>query len=88
MKSNNQGASLHARAPLVVKIKVITNAQKTELRGMMADGTWKVAVAAAPEKGKANAELIRFLSSHFHLSRDRVIIKSGLTTNRKIIYVS
>ena len=54
----------------------------------MVDGTLKIAIAAAPEKGKANAELIRFLASYFHSPKDRVIIKRGLTTNKKIIYVS
>lgn len=73
---------------MIITVKAIPNAPKTELRGVMADGTLKIAVAAQREKGKANAELIRFLAGHFHVSRDRIIIKSGLTTNRKIIYVS
>lgn len=72
---------------VVIAVKVITNAPVSELRGTMADGALKIAVAAAPEKGKANAELIRFLASHFHCAKNRIIIKKGLTSNKKIIYV-
>ncbi|MDO8581682.1 MAG: DUF167 domain-containing protein [bacterium] len=87
MKSSNHGASLQTRAPLVIAVKVIPGAAKTELRAPMADGTLKIAVAAPPEKGKANAALIKFLSAHFQVSKERIIIKRGLTSNKKIIYV-
>lgn len=88
VKSNTRGASCVGRAPLVVRMKVIPNAPRTELRGMMDDGTMRIAVAAHPHKGKANKELVRFLAEYFHIPKECIIIKSGLTTNRKIIYVS
>jgi len=70
-----------------VMVKVISNAPRTELRTTMADGTLKIAVAAIPEKGKANEELIRFLSKHFHVPKDCVTIERGLTSNKKIINI-
>lgn len=72
---------------MMITVKVIASAKRTELRGTMADGTLKIAVAAPREKGKANKELIRFLAQHFHISKERIIIKSGLTSNKKTIYV-
>ncbi len=72
---------------MLITVKVITNAPVSELRGTMADGVLKIAIAAVPEKGKANAELIRFLASHFHCAKNRIIIKRGLTSNKKLIYV-
>ncbi len=71
-----------------ITVKVIPNAPRSAVRGTMADGTLKIAIAAPPEKGKANAELIRFLAGHFHIAKERIIIKRGLTSNKKIIYVS
>lgn len=68
-------------------VKVIPNARTTELRGTMADGTLKIAVAAPPEKGKANTELIRFLAKHFHVSKDRVMITRGHTSHKKRLLI-
>lgn len=72
---------------MLLRIKVIPNAPRTELRSTMADGTFKIAVAAVPEKGKANAELIRFLAGHFRVSKECIIMKRGLSSTKKIIYV-
>jgi uncharacterized protein YggU (UPF0235/DUF167 family) len=45
--------------------KVIPGAQKTSLVEKMDDGeTWKFRVAAPPEKGKANTELVRYLKKN------------------------
>jgi len=40
-----------------ILIKVTPKSSKTELTGYLPDGTWKVKVGAAPEKGKANRAL-------------------------------
>ena len=48
-----------------IKVKVIPKSSRTELAGQLPDGTWKIKVAAAPEKGKANKALCAFLADHF-----------------------
>lgn len=49
------------------------------------DGSrWKVAVKAVPEKGKANAELIRFLEKQ---TGKRLKILSGFTSRKKTLKV-
>jgi uncharacterized protein len=68
---------------MTFRVKVIPRSSKTEIVGTMADGTLKIKIAAPPEKGKANAELIRFLASHYGV--DRVAIISGHTAALKII---
>lgn len=45
-----------------LRIKVTTKQPKTEYVGALDDGTIKIRLKAVPEKGKANEELIRFLS--------------------------
>jgi uncharacterized protein (TIGR00251 family) len=64
-----------------LRILVKPNANKSEIleRG---DGFLKVAVAAPPDKNKANKELIRFLSKEF---KTKVRIKSGLASKEKIV---
>lgn len=68
-------------------VKVIPKSSKTELVGQLPDGTWKVKIAAAPEKGKANKALCAFLAHHFGVARSRVTILSGETSQIKRIRV-
>lgn len=71
-----------------ITVKVIPRSSKTELVGYLADGTWKVKVAAVPEKGKANKELCAFLAEHFGVPRSRVSIVSGQTAHVKRIRIA
>jgi uncharacterized protein (TIGR00251 family) len=68
---------------MTFRVKVIPRSAKTEIVGTMADGTLKIKIAAPPEKGKANDELIRFLASHYGVSC--VEILSGHTAALKMI---
>ena len=69
-------------------VKVIPKASKTEFVGYLADGTWKVKVAAAPEKGRANKELCSFLAEHLGVAQSKVQIISGETSHLKRIRVT
>lgn len=53
----------------------------------MTDGAIKIDVAAPPEDGKANAELIRFLAEYFDVPRSSVEILSGQTGRRKVVKI-
>ncbi len=66
-----------------IKVKVVPKSSRSEVVGQMADGTLKVKVAAAPERGKANAELCALLARHFGVPRKNVIILSGETSPTK-----
>jgi uncharacterized protein (TIGR00251 family) len=66
-----------------IRVKVIPRSPKTEIVGTMSDGTLKIKVAAPPEKGKANQELLRFLAEHY--GSNQVEIVSGHTAALKII---
>jgi uncharacterized protein len=70
-----------------LRIKVIPHSSKTEIKGEMADGTLKIAVAAPPEKGKANAALIEFLAGKFGVSKSAVVIISGAGARLKLIKI-
>lgn len=70
-----------------IAVKVIPKSSRNEVVGEMADGTLKVKIAAAPEKGKANAELCSFLAKHFGVPSRNVSILSGETSHRKLVRV-
>ena len=63
-----------------LRIKVIPKSAKTGLAEILADGTWRVRVAAPPEKGKANLELCEWLAKHLGVPKSKVRILSGKTS--------
>jgi uncharacterized protein len=71
-----------------VRIKVIPGAPRTEIKDTMADGTIKIAVAAAPEKGKANAALIKFLAEEFGVPKNNIEIISGASDRMKLVKIT
>jgi len=70
-----------------IRVKVIPKSSRNEVVGYLDDGTLKVKVAAAPEKGKANAELCSFLAKHFHVPTRNVSVVSGEKSHRKLVRV-
>jgi uncharacterized protein (TIGR00251 family) len=70
-----------------IRVKVIPKSSKTELAGYLPDGTWKVKIAAAPEKGKANRALVEFLAETLGVVKSRIRIVSGETSQLKRIHV-
>jgi len=70
-----------------IRVKVIPKSSRTELAGTLPDGTWKIKVAAAPEKGRANQALCEFLADHFRVAKSKVRIVSGETSHLKRIHV-
>ena len=69
------------------RVKVIPKSSRTELVGYLPDGTWKVKVAAAPEKGKANRALCEFLAEKLGVAKSKVHIIAGETSQLKRIRV-
>lgn len=68
-------------------VKVTPKSSKTELVGYLPDGTWKVKVAAAPEKGKANRALCEFLAEKLGVPKSKVRIVTGEASQLKRIRV-
>jgi hypothetical protein len=74
--------SLDAR----ISVKVSPNAAKSEVVGY-SDGVLQVKVKAPPVKGKANRELLAFLSRRLDVSRGRIKIVMGNTSRRKLLAI-
>jgi uncharacterized protein (TIGR00251 family) len=72
---------------MTVRVKVTPRSTRSEVVGRMADGTLKVRIAAVPERGKANLELIGVLAEHFGVERSAVTIVSGHSAGLKLVRV-
>ena len=51
------------------------------------EGVWHIKIAAPPTEGKANKELIKFLSELLDISKSRINIDKGATGHRKLIAI-
>ncbi|MDR2343090.1 MAG: DUF167 domain-containing protein [Spirochaetaceae bacterium] len=71
---------------LILKIKAIPGASKTEFAGVH-DGRLRVRIAAAPEDGRANACLTAFLAKTLGCSKRELVIKSGERSRLKTVYL-
>lgn len=77
-----------APRPLRLSVKVVPKSARNQIVDQQPDGTLRIKVAAAPEKGKANAELCDFLAKEFGVSRSRVEVVAGHASHRKQILIS
>jgi uncharacterized protein len=66
-----------------IHVVVKPNSHKTEILSCD-EGVYRISVKAPPDKGKANTELVKFLSKHFG---KRVQIISGMASKKKMIKI-
>ncbi len=67
-----------------LRLVVRPGAGRTEILGEYGEAL-RLAVAAQPEKGKANREALRFLAKTLSLSRADVEIVGGETSREKVV---
>lgn len=68
-------------------VKVHPGATSTQVRGVMDDGVFKIDIVAAPEKNRANKELIKYLATEFKVEKERVKIISGAGGRMKMVKI-
>lgn len=71
-------------ARLLVQVK--PDSRRNEIMGFQ-DEVLSVRVAAPPIKGRANEELVGFLSQLLNVSRSCIRIEKGLTGRRKLLLI-
>lgn len=69
---------------VTIHVKVISNAGPTGIIGWQGDFL-KIKIVAVPDKGKANQELINFLSKRLDINKSNIEIIRGKKNHRKII---
>ena len=71
---------------MIVKVRVKAGARLNKAE-KDAEGNWVLAIKAPPVEGKANEELIRFLSRRLTIAKSQVAIISGHTARIKRINI-
>jgi uncharacterized protein len=79
---------LGAMEPLIarLRLRVSPGADRSEIVGRHGDA-WRVRVAAAPERGKANASVVELLAGSLGLARRAVHVVAGQASRNKVIEV-
>ena len=72
---------------MTIRVKVTPRSPKNEIAGELADGTLKVRVTAAPEKGQANEQVCAVLAAHYRVPVKAVHILSGHGSPRKLVRI-
>ncbi|OGJ56502.1 hypothetical protein A3D88_03270 [Candidatus Peribacteria bacterium RIFCSPHIGHO2_02_FULL_52_16] len=70
---------------LTLSIRVHPHAKKTALTDILEDGSLKISVRSAAEDGRANKELLKFLSDLFRASDINLV--SGTSHRLKIVWI-
>lgn len=71
---------------IVIQIRVIPSSNNIKYQ-VMHDGTLKIYIKSAPEKGKANNELVKYLSKMLFIPINQISIISGISTKNKKIKI-
>lgn len=69
-----------------IAVQITPSASKNEVIGMQND-VLRIKISAPPVKGKANKELIDYLSHLLGISKDRLDIIKGHTSKNKLISI-
>ncbi len=72
---------------ITFSVKIVPGSSKTQICGLYED-MLKIKVSAPPEKGKANKELIGFLSKSLGVRKNQISITAGMTNPVKTIHVT
>jgi uncharacterized protein len=71
---------------ILLQLHIQPGASKTELAGQHGDAL-KIRITSPPSEGRANQELIRYLSGILGVPRARVTLVRGGTSRRKVVSV-
>ena len=67
-----------------IRVKVTPGADRTELIGRHGDA-WRIRVASAPERGRANDAALRLLAETLSLPRRNLSVVAGHTAREKLV---
>jgi uncharacterized protein (TIGR00251 family) len=69
-----------------ILVQVHPGAKRNEIL-RFENGVWHMKIAAPPLEGKANKELVDFLSEVLDVSKSRISIEKGATSHKKLVAV-
>ena len=75
------------RRGAALAVRVLPRARRNEIAEVMADGTLKIRLTAAPVDGEANRQLVRVLAEALKIPSSRIEIVAGATGRHKIVSI-
>lgn len=79
---------LRKEGSVTFAVRAKPGAKRTEITDVLSDGSVKISVRSAPQDGKANEELLRFLADQFAVPVDSVTLLSGGGARQKRIRIT
>jgi hypothetical protein len=70
-----------------IKVRVVTGSSKPRVEEA-SRSSFRVYVSAAPEKGRANAQMLKALSKHMGVPRSSISIVRGHSSREKLVRLS
>jgi uncharacterized protein (TIGR00251 family) len=70
--------------PVRLRLRIAPGAGRSSVVGRHGDG-WKIRVAAAPERGRANARLVDLLATSLEIGRPDIRIVAGASSRDKVV---
>lgn len=71
---------------MILSVKVTPRASKNEIIEVDS-ATYKVKITMAPEKGRANEQLIKLLSSYLKIPKSNITISRGTSSRHKLVEI-
>lgn len=68
-------------------VRVIPRASRNEIVEILSDQTVKIRLTAPPVEGKANEELVKFLSDILGMPKSKIEIVAGMTGRDKLVSI-
>ncbi len=85
---NKRKFDLHdGKTSAAITVRVTPRTAKNEIHDILDDGTVKIRLTAPPVEGKANKELIKFLSSVLDIPPSSIEILAGQTSHDKLVSI-
>ena len=72
---------------VIIPVKVVPGGTRSRIACVW-DRALKINIAAQPEKGKANKQLVRFLAKLLDRPRTSITIVTGMHNTRKLIQIA
>lgn len=86
--ANKREFNLHSgKGGAAITVRVTPRSARNEVSEILADGTVKIRLTAAPVDGKANETLIEFLAKVLDVNKSNIEIVAGMTGREKLVTI-
>lgn len=70
---------------MIISVKVLPKSSRDQI--IHSGNNYRIKITTAPEKGRANTQVIKLLAQEFRVAPSRVKIIKGLTGHNKLIKI-